>query len=104
MAELTGGHDVEAWCACVAEHRPPYLELHAHHVWPKEYGGTDDTSPMLWLCPTTHANVHELLRMMLRAGRQLSLHECRQANPRPVSAYAHDVAARGYAHAVAAQR
>lgn len=89
-------HDEDRACYCVAEHRPPYLELQAHHVLPLYLGGSED-GETVWLCPTTHTSVHELLRLMLRAGRALSYHECQVIQSRPVARYAWELAARGYA-------
>lgn len=88
-------HDAARACVCVAEHRPPYLELEAHHVWPLYLGGPRD-GEMRWLCGTTHQSVHELLRLMERAGRSLTYRECQDAEDRPVARYAHDLAARGW--------
>lgn len=90
-------HDVDEVCGCVSEHRPPVLELHAHHSWPVYLGGPKD-GPVVWVCPTTHASIHELLRMMLRAGRVLSYWECQVWSPRPVARYAWTLAAEGFRH------
>lgn len=59
-------HDNGRTCVCVTVHRPQPVELHAHHVWPKSEGGPAD-GELLWLCPTTHVNVHELWREYDRA-------------------------------------
>lgn len=88
-------HDIDAVCVCVAEHRPPYLELERHHVLPLYLGGSED-GETAWLCPTAHTSVHELLRMMLRAGQPLTYRQCQDAQPRPVSRYAHTLAVDGY--------
>lgn len=66
-----------------------------HHVVPVYLGGTDDPSNLVWLCPTTHTNVHELLRLMMTAGL-LTYGECQAVQDRPVSRYAHRVATQGY--------
>lgn len=94
-------HDADAVCRCVAQHRPPVLEYERHHRLPLYLGGlkTDET---VWLCPTAHANVHELLRLMLRAGRTLSDHELQAIEPRPVSRYAATLARDGYRRFLAA--
>jgi hypothetical protein len=55
-------HDEGRRCVCVTEHRPRYDELHAHHTWPLSEGGPDTDENLTWLCPTQHANVHELWR------------------------------------------
>ena len=84
-------------CACVAEHRPPPLELHRHHVWPLALGGPDVEDNLIDLCPTTHASVHVVLRNLLRYG-VLTRHETQDVIPgdRVVAGYAHDVALHGY--------
>lgn len=56
-------HDTDAHCHCVTKHNPKPAELHRHHVWPLGEGGPDVDANLLWLCPTTHANVHELWRI-----------------------------------------
>lgn len=88
-------HDEGLICACVSEHRPAALELQLHHVFPIYLGGAKDglTVPV---CPTTHTNIHELLRAMLRAGTVLTFSQCTQAQDRPVSRYAHHLAVEGY--------
>jgi hypothetical protein len=89
-------HDEHAACACVSDHRPPVLELHAHHLLPLYLGGPDVPENRVWICPSTHANVHELLRPMLRDG-PLTYRQAQQMQTRPVSRYAYDLAADGYA-------
>lgn len=89
-------HDEGAVCLCVADHRPPILEYHRHHVRPAALGGSDDPSNLVFLCPSQHTNVHELLRMMFAAGRVLSHHELSEAQDRPVSRYAARIARAGY--------
>jgi hypothetical protein len=65
MAELRG-HDTGRTCRCVSEHRPKVMELQIHHVLPLSHGGAKVPSNEIWLCPTTHANVHEVLRLIER--------------------------------------
>lgn len=89
-------HDEGQRCACVSEHRPPVLEFERHHAWPLYLGGPDVPENLVWVCPTTHTNAHELLRMMLRAGRALTYSECQDIEDRPVARYAHNLALRGY--------
>ena len=89
-------HDPGATCSCAAEHRPPVLEYEAHHVLPIGMGGPDTADNRLWVCPTTHANIHELLRLMCRAGRTLSDHELQVIEDRPVSRFAASLAREGY--------
>lgn len=61
-------HDAGATCACVSEHRPAPDELHIHHIWPLGWGGPDTAWNRVWLCPTSHANVHVLLAAYQKAG------------------------------------
>lgn len=70
-------HDAGARCACVAEHRPAPLEYEWHHVLPLAMGGENTPHGVpdrngVWLCPTAHTNVHEVLREVLRNGGALS--------------------------------
>lgn len=88
-------HDGGQVCACVAEHRPPYLELERHHIHPVYLGGAKD-GETVFICNTTHSSVHELLRLMLRADRPLTYAECQQAEDRPVARYAHRLAVEAY--------
>jgi hypothetical protein len=55
-------HDEAGQCRCVIGHRPAPAELHVHHIRPLARGGTRSPDNEVWLCPTAHANVHELLR------------------------------------------
>ena len=95
-------HDTGAHCHCVAEHRPPALELEEHHIWPRYLGGPDTPENRIFICSTTHGNVHELLRLMLRAGRVLPYRELQLAEDRPVSRYAAELAAEGFRRYVVA--
>ncbi len=88
-------HDAAARCLCVAEHRPPVLEFERHHVTPLYLGGLIDGETS-WLCPTTHANCHELLRLMLRLGRSLTDYELQAIQDRSVSRYAATLAREGF--------
>lgn len=56
------GHDDGQHCHCVSDHNPNPMELNRHHIWPLYAGGPDEDWNIVWLCPTTHVNVHELLR------------------------------------------
>ncbi len=88
-------HDAAARCPCVTEHRPPVLEFERHHVLPLYLGGLSD-GETAWLCPTAHANCHELLRLMLRLGRTLTDHQLQAIQDRPVSRYAAALAREGF--------
>lgn len=71
-------------CVCVADHRPPHLEPHAHHLWPVYLGGPVVPQTLLGLCPNTHTNVHRLIRAMVKAGRILSRDELQEpGKPHP---------------------
>lgn len=89
-------HDVGAVCACVADHRPAVLEYERHHIWPLGMGGPDTPDNQLWVCSNCHGNIHELLRLMCRAGRTLTDTELHALEDRPVSRYAATVARDGY--------
>ncbi len=58
----------DASCPCVADHNPNPHELHEHHIVPKAWGGPDTPENLVVVCPTTHANVHRLLREYVKAG------------------------------------
>lgn len=62
----TLGHDHGQRCECVVNHNPNPMELNKHHIHPLGMGGTDTGDNVVWLCPTSHANVHELLRHWVR--------------------------------------
>lgn len=54
-------HDAGRVCRCVKRHSPTPAELHAHHRHPLSMGGPVD-GEMVWLCPTSHVDCHELIR------------------------------------------
>ncbi len=89
-------HDRDEVCRCVSQHRPPPLELHRHHVLPTYLGGPDTPDNTVMVCPSTHANIHELLLLMIRADRALTETELEDLEPRPVSRYAGVLARRGF--------
>jgi hypothetical protein len=94
---LTAKPSGERRCVCVTQHRPEPVILHSHHKWPLGEGGPDISGNLLWLCPTSHNNVHELWRLMVKAGKTgipLSWREHRQ-----FSEYVRSVVAGGYAQA-----
>lgn len=90
-----GSHDDDARCLCVHRHSPEPRELNRHHVLPKYLGGTDEPSNLVWLCPTTHVNTHELLTLMLRYGRA-SAHDLRTLYDEPVGELAYRLALRAF--------
>lgn len=49
-------------CKCVGKHVPLPMILNVHHVVPQYYGGETSHANLIKICPTTHDNVHELLR------------------------------------------
>jgi 5-methylcytosine-specific restriction endonuclease McrA len=89
-------HDGGQVCLCTKNHQPTPLELNAHHIWPKEYGGPSVAANLVWLCPTAHVNVHELLRYMVKVKRPLTWPETTALYDRPVSLYAWRIACEGY--------
>lgn len=89
-------HDEGAVCLCVKDHRPAALELNSHHVWPLEFDGPNIPANRVWLCPNAHANTHELLRLMLKAGRTLSNRELDDLETRPVNRYSAELARLGW--------
>lgn len=98
-------HDAGQKCLCIAVHNPEPLELNHHHIWPQEYGGPTVPENLVWLCPTTHTNVHELLRLMVHAGSTLSWYQIKygytEYADKPLSRYAYDIAKIGYLRYVA---
>lgn len=55
-------------CVCVKNHTPKVLDVEQHHIWPLGEGGPDVPANRIWLCPTTHTNVHTYLRWLIRLG------------------------------------
>jgi hypothetical protein len=55
-------------CKCVGKHVPLPSLLHSHHIIPLYYGGETTPGNLVWLCPTTHVNVHDLIREYEKAG------------------------------------
>lgn len=82
-------------CRCSKVHHPDPTELHGHHVIPRYLGGADTPENLIWLCPTGHSNVHEMIRMMMRVGR-LTASEMRAQFPERLNAYLYRVAVEGY--------
>lgn len=94
-------HDHGRACLCRATHAPHPLELERHHVWPLGMGGPDTADNVVWTCPTTHTNTHELLRLLMRVG-PLTWGEVGAMYDVPVSRYAYDLAVEGYRRVLAA--
>lgn len=95
-------HDAGLTCACQAQHRPHPLELNLHHVQPAAMGGPSDEANLVALCPTSHVNTHELLRLMLKAGRPLLWPEVGAIYDVPVNRYSYRLALLGYRRVAAA--
>lgn len=89
-------HDGGRICLCMATHRPAPLELVKHRLLPGEHGGTYAEDNVVWLCPTTHVNVHELLRFFVDLGFTPSFYEVTALYEAPVSRYAYQIAAKGH--------
>lgn len=89
-------HDEGRTCPCVAEHRPSPLELHRHHVLPVYLGGSDTEGNVVYICPTTHTNTHELFRILMRDG-SLTWAAALAMYDVPVSRHAFALAHEGYA-------
>ena len=53
-------------CPCVSAHRPEPKGLDTHHILPLSWGGPDVAANRIDICPTTHRNVHDLLRLMVK--------------------------------------
>ncbi len=77
-------------------HRPYPLEFFRHHVWPTGMGGPDTEDNIVWICPTGHSGIHELLRHMVKADRPLTNHELGAMYDVPLSGYAAQVARDGF--------
>lgn len=86
-----GGHDEGQVCACVSSHVPKPMELNKHHIHPLGMGGEDVPANVVWLCPTAHANVHELLRAWVKYEGEPPWEIRRNFSP-----YIRDVAEDGY--------
>lgn len=85
-----------ARCECTSDHRPAVLEHVEHHIVPLFMGGPSTDDNKVWLCPTAHYNVHELLRMMVTEGRIMKNYEFSNREIPAVSRYAARIAREGY--------
>ena len=83
-------------CLCVAEHRPAPLEYEHHHILPAEHGGPTTPANLVWICPTTHTNTHEILRELIHRGGHLTWTEALDLWDVPLSRYAYALAQEGY--------
>lgn len=90
------GHDDGAECVCISEHNPAPMELTHHHVWPLGMGGPDTPDNLVWLCPTAHYNVHELLRWFIRYNGDLTFRDATVMYDVPVNRYIFAVARLGW--------
>lgn len=84
-------HDEGLECRCVTRHVPEPQELQLHHIWPLYAGGPDTPENIIPLCPTSHANVHELIRHYDRHKGEPPWPVCRRYSP-----FIRDLAERGW--------
>lgn len=91
-----------ARCLCQADHRPDPLGGEWHHIWPVGMGGPDVAANLVFVCPTTHTNVHAILRLMVREAREWSWREVTEHFAAPVSRYAYRLAVEGFRRWVSA--
>lgn len=54
--------DPQIECPCVSRHVPKPVGWQRHHIQPLAWGGPDSDDNTVYLCATTHSNVHYLLR------------------------------------------
>lgn len=87
-------HDEGRACVCISEHRPAPLELERHHIWPLGMGGPDNEWNVAWVCPTAHANTHELMRFLLN-GKIVTWQDAMSLYTQPVNRYAWWLATEG---------
>ena len=78
----------EGQCLCVKRHAPTPLILHIHHVVPLGWGGKDEYSNRVILCPSAHYSIHALHVQWNRLG----LVPARG----PINRYLYDLAADGW--------
>lgn len=76
-------------CLCVARHVPTPRTLEHHHIWPQGHGGPTVAANLIWLCGTSHNNVHHCLDELLAHGGEL-------AEARLYNAYTRGLAELGY--------
>ena len=83
-------------CDCVADHHPEPLVLEEHHIWPLGMGGPDIPENLVWVCPSTHGNAHEVLRTLVAWGPISYRSVCELNDRGPVPRYAYALAREGY--------
>ena len=91
MTVKTASHDSGLRCVCVGDHRPRPDELTVHHIFPLAEGGPNIPANKIPLCPTTHVNTHEYLRLLIRRQGLVPWQLRRNYAP-----YARRIAERGY--------
>lgn len=64
-------------------------------MWPLGMGGPDTAANRLFVCPTTHTNAHEVLRLLVKHG-PLTYRQVQTLNDRPVPRFAYDLALTGW--------
>jgi hypothetical protein len=83
-------------CVCRAEHSPEPLDGDWHHVWPLGMGGPNVRANLVWLCPTAHRNVHEILTLIVARNGEFSWGDAGDHYAVPVHRYAFTLAHEGY--------
>src|SRR5215217_4242255 len=96
MSGQLTSHDHGAICYCSKNHQPAPLELNRYHILPLENGGPNTADNVVWNCPTTHVNVHEILRLLIKFDDWLSYDIVNRMYDQPFNRYAYEVAAEGY--------
>lgn len=89
-------HDEDQTCLCCYEHRPGVMEFIEHHIVPSFMGGPDTPENRIWICPNTHYNTHEILRLLVARVGLLTYEQAKALNARPVPRYAFNLALEGY--------
>src|SRR5215217_7052766 len=98
MSGQLTSHDHGAICYCSKNHQPAPLELNRHHILPLENGGPNTADNVVWNCPTTHVNVHEILRLLIKFQEPegtLTYWTVNAMYEQPLNRYAYDVAFEG---------
>jgi hypothetical protein len=66
MIPVSARYPLGEWCECVSDHSPKAYVANRHHVVPLSWGGSDDSSNVVMLCPNSHSAVHRLLDEYVR--------------------------------------